>query len=59
MQKENGFCGIIFDAMSIKESLHFDNVSDSLIGRENFGELGSSLKPANHALVFMVTELKK
>ena len=55
--KEETLCGIVFDAMSIKESLHYDKASDSIIGREDFGEHGNSLKMANHALVFMVKGL--
>ena len=54
MPKEERLCGITFIAMSIKESLYFDKASDSVIGREDLGEHGSSLKPANHALVFMI-----
>ena len=45
--------------MSIKEFLHFDKATDSIIGREDFGEHGKSLKLANHALVFMVKGLTK
>ena len=59
MPKEETLCGIVFDAMSIKESLHFDKATDSIIGREDFGEHGKSLKLANHALVFMVKGLVK
>lgn len=59
LPKEEALCGIVFDAMSIKESLHFDKASDSIIGREDFGEHGKSLKTANHALVFMVKGLVK
>ncbi|MCP4266887.1 MAG: hypothetical protein GY777_15180 [Candidatus Brocadiaceae bacterium] len=50
-------CGIVFDAISIKESLHFDKASDSINGREDFGDHGKSFKEANHALVFMVKGL--
>ena len=57
--KEDTLCGIVFDAMSIKEFLHFDKATDSIIGREDFGEHGKSLKLANHALVFMVKGLTK
>ena len=59
MSKEERLCGIAFDAMSIKEYLHFDQASDSIIGREDFGEHGKSLKLANHALVFMIKGLVK
>ena len=38
LPKEETLCGIVFDAMSLKESLHFDQASDSIIGREDFGE---------------------
>ena len=46
-------CGIVFDAMSIKESLHYDRASDFITGREECGESGKSLKLANHALVLL------
>ena len=59
MPKEERLCGITFDAMTIKECLHFDKASDSVIGREDSGEHGRSLKPANHALVFMIKGLVK
>ena len=59
LPEEETLCGIVFDAMSIKESLHYDRASDSIIGREDFGEYGKSLKLANHALVFMVKGLIK
>ena len=45
--------------MAIRQSLHFDQTPDSIIGREDFGERGKSLKEANHALVFMVKGLIK
>lgn len=59
LPKEEILCGIVFDAMSLKESLHFDKATDTVIGREDFGEHGKSLKLANHALVFMVKGLIK
>ena len=59
LSKEDTLCGIVFDAMSIREFLHFDKATDSIIGREDFGEHGKSLKKANHALVFMVKGLIK
>ena len=55
--KEDSLCGIVFDTMSIKEFLHFDKATDSIIGREDFEEHGKSLKMANHALVFIVKGL--
>lgn len=47
--------------MSIKESLHYDRASDSIIGREDFGEHEKSLKLSNHVrvLYFMVKGLTK
>ena len=54
MPKEETLCGIVFDAMTIKEYLHFDQASDSIIGREDFGKHGKTFKTANHALVFMI-----
>ena len=59
LPKEETLCGIAFDAMSLKESLNFDQASDSIIGREDFGEHGKSFKQANHALVFMIKGLVK
>ena len=57
LPKEETLCGIVFDAMSIKESLHYDRALDSILGREDFGEHATSMKEANHALVFMVKGL--
>ena len=59
LPKEETLCGIGFDSISLKESLHFDQVSDSVIGMEGFGENGSSGRLANHALVFLVKGLVK
>ena len=42
LSKEDTLCGIVFDAMSIREFLHFDKATDSIIGREDFGEHGKS-----------------
>ena len=40
LSKEDTLCGIVFDAMSIREFLHFDKATDSIIGREDFEEHG-------------------
>lgn len=42
LPKEETLCGIVFDAMTIKESLHFDQASDSIIGREAWQEFERS-----------------
>lgn len=55
--KEDTLCGIVFGSISIKECLHFDKATNSIIGGENLGEHGGSLRKANHALVFMVKGL--
>lgn len=57
MSKEGILYDNVFDAMTIKESLHFDQASDSIIGREDLGDHGKSLKQTNHALVFVVKGL--
>ncbi|MCP4270240.1 MAG: hypothetical protein GY777_32480, partial [Candidatus Brocadiaceae bacterium] len=46
--------GIVFDAITIKKSLHFDKAPDSINGREDLGDLGKSFKQAHHAPVVMV-----
>lgn len=55
--KEDTLCGIVFSSMGIKEGLHFDKVTNSIIGGENLGEHGGSLKQANRVLLFMVKGL--
>ena len=56
LPKEDLLCDIAFDAMIIKENLHFDQESDSIVGREYFGVHGNSFKQANHALVLMIID---
>lgn len=57
MKPEQTLCGIVFDAVSIKPSLHYDQPKDLVVRREDFGEFGGTDKEANHALVFMVKGL--
>lgn len=55
--KEDTLCGIVFSSMGIKEGFHLDKATNSVIGGEDLGEHGRSLKQANRVLVFMVKGL--
>jgi hypothetical protein len=51
-------CALVFDEITLKTAVTYDKFSDSIVGYENFGEFGSTEKPANHALVLMARGLK-
>ena len=57
MSDHSKLCAIVFDEISLKESVNYDVKNDELEGLENFGHLGRSKYVANHALVFMVRGL--
>ena len=48
---------LVFDEMSIKQSLVYNEGTDSVEGFEDFGNLGQTRYIANHATPFMVREL--
>lgn len=56
---ENKRCVLLFDEMSIKYSLIYDEHNDVVCGYEDFGEHGKRDKPAKHALVFVLCGLKQ
>ena len=54
MTEKNKLCVITFDEMSLRAGLSYNITEDVVEGFEDFGSLGKTSKPANHALVFMV-----
>ena len=48
---------LVFDEMSIKQSLVYNEGTDSVEGFEDFGNLGQTRYIANHATAFMVRGL--
>ena len=57
MNPQGKVCGIVFDAVSIKCGLHYNNVKDQIEGFEDLGVYGGSDKPAQFAMVFMAKGL--
>ncbi len=57
MTEKNKLCVITFDEMSLRAGLSYNITEDAVEGFEDFGSLGKTSKPANHALVFMVRGL--
>jgi hypothetical protein len=49
----------MFDEMSIRENLHFNQKLGCIEGFEDLGSRGRTSKVANHALVFMLRGLRK
>ena len=52
-------CCLMFDEMSIRDNLHFNQKFDCIEGFEDHGEHGRTHRHANHALVFMLRGLRK
>ena len=48
---------LVFDEMSIKQGLVYNEGTDSVEGFEDFGDVGQSRYIANHAIAFMVRGL--
>ena len=48
------FVSLVFDEMSIKDGLVYNEMKDQIDGFEDFGHLGRTKYIANHATVFMV-----
>ena len=48
---------LVFDEMSIKQSLVYNEGTDSVEGFEDFGNLGQTRYTTNHATAFMVRGL--
>jgi hypothetical protein len=59
MSGKDRYCTVMFDEMSIRENVRFNQKSDCIEGFEDFGSLGRTFKIANHALVFMVRGLRQ
>ena len=51
------FVSLVFDEMSIKDGLVYNEMKDQIDGFEDFGHLGRTKYIANHATVFMVQGL--
>jgi hypothetical protein len=49
----------MFDEMSVRENLHFNQKFDCIEGSENLRKKGRTSNIANHVLVFMVHSLCK
>ena len=52
-------CCLMFDEMSIREHLHFNQKTGCIDGYEDLGRHGKTSNIANHALVFMLRGLRK
>jgi hypothetical protein len=57
MDTHKKLCAISFDEMALAASLSYDSGNDKILGFEDFGDIGSTKKIANHALVFMASGL--
>jgi hypothetical protein len=57
MTESERVCALVFDEISLKTSVSYDCKADCIVGYENFGQLGSTGKLANHALVLMARGL--
>jgi hypothetical protein len=53
------FCCLMFDEMSIRENLRFNQKFDCIEGFEDLGRQRWTCNIANHALVFMVRGLRR
>ena len=59
MSDKDRACCLMFDKMSIREHLHFNQKIDCIEGFEDLGRHGRTSNIANHALVFMLCGLCK
>jgi glycosyltransferase involved in cell wall biosynthesis len=57
MPKGSELCALVFDEVSIKESVTYNVERDLVEGLEDFGNFGRTKYVANHATVFMVRGL--
>ncbi|PNF15446.1 hypothetical protein B7P43_G18115, partial [Cryptotermes secundus] len=57
MSGRDRYCCLMFDEISIRENLHFDQQFDCIEGFEDCGSQGRSCSIANHALLFMIRGL--
>ena len=59
MSDKDRICCLMFDEMSIREHLHFNQKTGCIDGYEDLGRHGRTSNIANHALVFMLRGLRK
>jgi len=59
MSDKDRMCCLMFDEMSIRGHLHFNQKIDCIEGFEEIGRHGRTSNIANHALVFMLRGLRK
>ncbi|PNF39995.1 hypothetical protein B7P43_G15587, partial [Cryptotermes secundus] len=59
MSGEDRYCCLMFDEMSIRENLHFNQKFDCIEGFEDCGSQGRTCSIANHALLFMIRGLRR
>jgi hypothetical protein len=59
MSEKDRYCCLLFDEMSIRENVWFNQKFDCIGGFEDLGSQGRTCKIANHALLFMVRGLHR
>ncbi|XP_035824336.1 uncharacterized protein LOC101846722 isoform X1 [Aplysia californica] len=57
MSTQEKMCAIVFEEMSLKHGIKYDQTNDEVEGFEDFGATGGSKLHADHTLVFMVRGL--
>lgn len=58
MNSQETLCGVVFDAMSLKQGIYYNITTNSRDGHEDLGEYGKSEKTAQYVMVFMAKGLK-
>jgi hypothetical protein len=59
MSEKDRYCCLLFDEMSIRENVWFNQKFDCIEGFEDLGSQGRTCNIANHALLFMVRGLHR
>jgi hypothetical protein len=59
MSEKDWYCCLLFDEMSVRENVWFNQKFDCIEGFEDLGSRGRTCNVANHALVFMVCGLHR
>ena len=59
MSDKDRMCCLMFDEMSVREHLHFNQKTDCTEGFQDLGRHGKTSNIANHALVFTLRGLRK
>jgi hypothetical protein len=59
MSEKDRYCCLLFDEMSIRETVRFNQKFDCIEGFEDLGSQGRTCNIANHALLFMVRGLHR